>query len=197
MIIGIYKIINTYNGNYYVGSSKNIHRRWNEHLKKLKSDNHQNVILQRAWNKYGENNFKFEVIETCDLNILLERENFYLSKNSEYNIVKVAKGGDTISNNPKRDLIIEKISKSSSGKNNPNYGGKFKNDDWLNKQKISNSKVHLKITDTLTNQVFLFLNSKDAAKHFKCSSSAIRENKKNKWLLKSRYRIENDLKEAV
>jgi hypothetical protein len=197
MIIGIYKIINTYNGNYYVGSSKNIDRRWNEHLKKLKSDNHQNTILQRAWNKYGEDNFKFEVTETCDLSILLERENLYLSKNPKYNIVMVAKGGDTISNNPKRNLIIEKISKSSSGKNNPNYGGKFKNNDWLNKQKISNSKVHLKITDTLTNQVFLFLNSKDAAKHFKCSPSAIRENKKNKWLLKSRYRIENDLKEAV
>ena len=197
MIIGIYKIINTYNGNCYVGSSKNIDRRWNEHLKKLTTNNHQNVILQRAWNKYGENNFKFEVVEVCDLNVLLERENFYLSKNPEYNIVKVAKGGDTISNNPKRDLIIEKISKSSSGKNNPNYGGKFKNDDWLNKQKISNSKVHLKITDTLTDQVFLFLNSKDAAKHFKCSPSAIKENKKNKWLLKSRYRIENQFKEEV
>jgi group I intron endonuclease len=111
MVIGIYKIINTYNGNYYVGSSKDIDRRWNEHLKKLKSGNHQNILLQRAWNKYGENNFKFKVIENCDLNVLLERENFYLSKNPKYNIARVAKGGDTISNNPNRDLIIEKISK--------------------------------------------------------------------------------------
>jgi hypothetical protein len=103
----------------------------------------------------------------------------------------VCKGGDTISNNPKRDLIIEKISKSSSGVNNPNYGGKFKNDDWLEKQKLSNSKVHLRIIDTINGDEYEFLNSKDAAKFFNCSASAIRENKKNNWKLKGRFLITN------
>jgi hypothetical protein len=101
-------------------------------------------------------------------------------------------GGDTISTHPNKSEILLKISKRSSGINNPNYGGKLINDEWLLKQKISNSKVHLKITDTITGEVLTFLNSKDAAKHFNCSPSAIRENKKHNWLLKRRFKIENN-----
>lgn len=191
MSVGIYRIVNLISGDFYIGSSKDIERRWSEHKRKLNIRKHQNVILQRAWDKYGENNFSFEVVETCSLENLLVLENHYLSKNPKYNIVKVAKGGDTISNNPNRDLIIEKISKKSSGKNNPNYGGKFKNDDWLQKQKISNSKIHLKVIDTITGDEYDFLNSKDAAKFFNCSPSSIRENKKNNWKLKGRFQIIN------
>ena len=150
MDIGIYKIVNKINGDFYVGSSKNINKRWGQHLMKLKNNKHQNMILQRSWEKYGEDNFNFEIVENCSVENLLEIENVYLTQNPKYNIAKVAKGGDTISNNPNRDLIINKISKGSSGKNNPNYGSKFKNEEWLKKQKISNSKVHLKITDTIT-----------------------------------------------
>ena len=191
MDIGIYKIVNKINGDFYVGSSKNINKRWGQHLMKLKNNKHQNMILQRAWEKYGEDNFNFEIVENCSVETLLEIENVYLTQNPKYNIAKVAKGGDTISNNPNRDLIINKISKGSSGKNNPNYGSKFKNEEWLKKQKISNSKVHLKITDTITGDELIFLNSKDAAKHFNCSPSAIRENKKNNWRLKGRFLISN------
>jgi hypothetical protein len=191
MLVGIYRIVNLISGDFYIGSSKDIERRWSEHKRKLNIKKHQNVILQRAWDKYGENNFSFEVVESCSLEDLLVLENNHLSKNPKYNIVKVAKGGDTISNNPNRDLIIEKISKKSLGKNNPNYGGKFKNDDWLQKQKISNSKVHLKIIDTITGDEYDFLNSKDAAKFFNCSPSTIRENKKNNWKLKGRFQIIN------
>ena len=191
MLVGIYRIVNLISGDFYIGSSKDIERRWSEHKRKLNIKKHQNVILQRAWDKYGENNFSFEVVDSCSLEDLLVLENNHLSKNPKYNIVKVAKGGDTISNNPNRDLIIEKISKKSLGKNNPNYGGKFKNDDWLQKQKISNSKVHLKIIDTITGDEYDFLNSKDAAKFFNCSPSTIRENKKNNWKLKGRFQIIN------
>jgi group I intron endonuclease len=191
MVSGIYKIINQINGDFYVGSSKNLFRRRDEHFRKLRLKKHQNVILQRAWDKYGESNFIFEIVEECDVDLLMEKENLYLGQSPKYNIVKVAKGGDTISNNPKRELIIEKISKRSSGVNNPNYGGKFKNDEWIHKQKISNSKVHLKIIDTITGEVYEFYNSKDAAKYFNCSSSTIRENKKNNWLLKRRFKIVN------
>jgi group I intron endonuclease len=70
MEIGIYKIVNQINGNFYVGSSKNIRRRWKEHLQKLKSNNHQNILLQRSWNKYGENNFRFEIHAVLRFNLI-------------------------------------------------------------------------------------------------------------------------------
>jgi hypothetical protein len=49
----------------------------------------------------------------------------------------------------------------------------------------------LRIIDTITGDEYEFLNSKDAAKFFNCSASAIRENKKNNWKLKGRFLITN------
>lgn len=71
-MIGIYKIENTVNGKVYIGKSINIEQRWNEHVTMLNKDRHHSIKLQRAWNKYGKDNFKFTVIEECnreDLNI--------------------------------------------------------------------------------------------------------------------------------
>ena len=77
-ICGVYKIENSVNGKYYIGSSNNIYRRWKEHIKLLNRNNHHSPHLQFAWNKYGEKNFKFSILEECDEEILLEKEQFYI-----------------------------------------------------------------------------------------------------------------------
>jgi group I intron endonuclease len=59
----IYKIRNVVNGNYYVGSTVDSRKRFWTHRKALRNGNHVCVHLQRAWNKYGEDCFKFEAIE--------------------------------------------------------------------------------------------------------------------------------------
>lgn len=59
----IYKIINIINNKCYIGQTKNWKRRWQEHQRQLKNNKHENPYLQYAWNKYGEENFRFEVIE--------------------------------------------------------------------------------------------------------------------------------------
>lgn len=63
IIPGVYKIENTLSGNVYVGSSKDIYGRWVQHKRDLKKQQHHCVYLQRAWDKYGESNFIFEVLE--------------------------------------------------------------------------------------------------------------------------------------
>lgn len=77
-ICGIYKIENCINGKYYIGSSNDIYRRWKEHIKLLNNNNHHSPHLQFAWNKYGEKNFKFIILEECDEENLLTREQFYI-----------------------------------------------------------------------------------------------------------------------
>jgi group I intron endonuclease len=62
-ISGIYKIINKVNGKYYIGSSYRICVRWNRHKNLLFKNKHENEHLQRAWNKYGGENFEFVIIE--------------------------------------------------------------------------------------------------------------------------------------
>ena len=75
---GVYQIINLINDKRYIGSSKNIYKRWNVHKDILNKNNHINIHLQNAWNKYGEENFKFEIIEEISEDFLKFREQFYL-----------------------------------------------------------------------------------------------------------------------
>ena len=78
VISGIYTITNIKNGKLYVGSSKNIYRRWKDHKNMLRRNEHHSQHLQAAWNKYGKDNFIFEVIEKCKEEDLLIREQYYI-----------------------------------------------------------------------------------------------------------------------
>jgi group I intron endonuclease len=140
-MIGIYRIRNIVNNNCYYGSAKNIKRRWSKHKSQLKYNRHENIILQRAWNKYGSGKFVFEVIELCEEHELLVVEQKYLDLNPKYNIGKQASGGDNLNNHPNKDKIIgdmrislnNKINSLNKeersekwgrfGNNNPNWKG--------------------------------------------------------------------------
>lgn len=91
---GVYKILNCITGDCYVGSSarvSGIESRWKDHVNLLRRNKHHSPILQRAWSKYGEENFKFEIIEECDPSQCLIREQFYLDTLfPKYNILKKA-----------------------------------------------------------------------------------------------------------
>lgn len=111
-MIGIYRIRNIINGKCYYGSSKEIEKRIRRHKRELKNNIHVNCILQRAWNKYGEHSFLFEIVEECNVDVLLEIEQKYLDLRPEYNIGIKSSGGDNLTKNPNKDKIIKKITKS-------------------------------------------------------------------------------------
>jgi group I intron endonuclease len=127
---GIYKITNTINGKFYIGSSKNIEFRWNDHKQYLRGNYHVNPKLQNAWNKYGEDKFIFEILEETESSqeILFDRENYYLStlkpyeRTVGYNICPKAEGGDLITYNPNREQFIKKMILINGGENNGMYG---------------------------------------------------------------------------
>lgn len=83
-IHGVYKIENTINGKIYIGESVKVEDRWIKHKKDLKSNNHHSHKLQRDWNEYGEESFKFELmlsIEHRDMRIV---KGFCVLKEEEY-----------------------------------------------------------------------------------------------------------------
>lgn len=89
IISGIYKITNIINNKIYVGQSIDIYDRWKQHINKLKNNKHVNKYLQRSFNKYGENNFNFEVIEECNSDLLNEKEQYHMDLlNPKFNILK-------------------------------------------------------------------------------------------------------------
>lgn len=76
--VGIYGIFNLIIGKIYIGSSNNLPRRKHEHFYRLKNNRLGNHPLQNAYNKYGKESFKFYIIEYCNKNELVEKEQYYL-----------------------------------------------------------------------------------------------------------------------
>lgn len=84
-IHGIYQIRNIVNNKVYIGSAIDVKGRWDRHKSLLNRNKHHSKHLQFAWNKYGEDNFVFEIIEKVkDSNKLIEREQYWLDKTQSY-----------------------------------------------------------------------------------------------------------------
>lgn len=78
MTCGVYRIVNTENSKFYVGGSKDIESRFRTHRRHLRRGDHWNEHLQSAWDKYGEDSFRFEVAEECEANEVHDTEQEHL-----------------------------------------------------------------------------------------------------------------------
>lgn len=85
IISGIYCIENSITGKKYIGQSRNINDRWYKHKSELNHNVHDNDYLQNAWNKYGEENFRFYILDQCDENDLDEKEKYYIELHDTLN----------------------------------------------------------------------------------------------------------------
>lgn len=83
-ICGIYYIENIENHKKYIGQSIDIYSRWQQHKSELNRNKHCNNKLQNAWNKYGEKNFSFNILEKCNFSDLDKKEQDYISKYNSY-----------------------------------------------------------------------------------------------------------------
>lgn len=84
-MVGIYSIKNKINNKIYIGQSHDIESRWYHHKSDLRSNIHHNKHLQSAWNKYGEDNFDFSIIEECSISDLNNRETYWILKYDSLN----------------------------------------------------------------------------------------------------------------
>lgn len=84
-ISGIYMILNIVNGKFYIGSSVNVNKRLLHHKNSLNKNKHHSILLQRAFNKYGKENFIFQLVEECKIEECLKREQIWLDFHQVYN----------------------------------------------------------------------------------------------------------------
>lgn len=75
----IYYIKCIANNKYYIGQASYYSKRIGTHVSLLRKNKHKNKHLQSAWNKYGEVNFIFSVIEeNLTKEEMFEKERFYM-----------------------------------------------------------------------------------------------------------------------
>lgn len=81
MSIGIYRIVNKINGKCYIGKSANIEQRFKGHKNKM---SYGTEVLYQAFRKYGIDNFDFSIIEECSLELLSDREKYWIQYYNSY-----------------------------------------------------------------------------------------------------------------
>lgn len=116
-VAGVYRIKNVVNGKIYIGSSVDLMNRMYCHKSRLRRGIHKNPHLQSAWNKYGEENFEFTVLEIVEnKDDVLDVEQLYLDTyHPDYNVFKYTEY--TRRDDHLTDEHKEKISKSKQGTN--------------------------------------------------------------------------------
>lgn len=133
---GIYKISNLINEKIYIGSAINLYCRWHHHKHYLCKNSHTNKRLQNFVNKYGFEQLVFEVLELCNRNSLLEREQFYIDGlNPFFNICRIA--GNSLG---RKHSLETKQNLSAMNKNKPTYSMLGKKHSEHTKHLISESK---------------------------------------------------------
>jgi hypothetical protein len=78
--IGVYKITNIVTNKIYIGSTiLSFNKRFAVHKCDLRKNKHHSNKLQNSWNKHGESNFIFEILEICKKEVCLIKEQEYIN----------------------------------------------------------------------------------------------------------------------
>lgn len=107
----IYRITNMANNKFYVGSADSFARREWQHKYHLRRNEHKNPHLQAAWNKYGEEMFVFEVLETIPEgeNQLVWEDKWLrecVGKDDCYNV-------NTLASAPRLGIVLSEVAKQN------------------------------------------------------------------------------------
>lgn len=165
-ICGIYKIRNKTNNKIYTGQAVDIYDRWAEHIRALRGQYHTNNHLQRAWNKYGEDNFEFSIVEECCEDELDDREIYWIAEYDSYhNGYNQTLGGGGARGYKHSEETKKKKSEASSGEKaywygkcgeqHPAFGRKHTDEEKMRISESHKGMTHTEETKEKLKQLFI------------------------------------------
>jgi group I intron endonuclease len=202
---GIYIITCLINNKHYIGKSINCQKRIRNHKKSLIKGNHHTFHLQRAWNKYGEQNFIFEILEEYPTEYLSSMECYWVNmlnstdRKYGYNLFvpnpsggwkiqdetrnrySKAKSGIKLSEETKKKLSIANSNKKLTFKELENLmeGGRNyrKTEEYIKFLEKRKERVGLKLViyNLKTGEFENFDSCVDISKYLKCHNGYIHE----------------------
>ncbi len=193
---GIYRWTNKINNKIYIGSAVKL----NERLSNYYNINFQNIkhrsLIKNAILKYKISNFSIDILEYCDKDTLLKREQYYIDNmKPEYNILKIA--GSRLGHKLSMETKL-KISRQLIGKKRPMYGKPISKEilkkrvefhkcniltlEAKNRLALTNKGITVKVYDNTNNLIKKFSSIKETAKYYNVGVKFIRkylDNNKN------------------
>ena len=106
---GIYKIENLLNNKIYIGQSIDIFFRWKAHC--YNHNSNKVLAIDKAIQKYGKENFSFQIIELCSQEQLNTQEIYYIEKFNTYfgDGYNCTQGGQDCGHNLLKKKVIQTI----------------------------------------------------------------------------------------
>jgi len=144
---GIYRLTNLVNSKVYIGSANDLRIRFWVYFSNNRLIS-SNMTIYKAIIKYGYANFKLEILEYCNPNVLLIREQYYIDLlKPEYNILSTA--GSTLGYKHTTDTLEKFKTRKISNKTLANLAEAAKGR-VLSKEiraKISKVRTGIKLSD--------------------------------------------------
>jgi len=204
LISGIYKLYFEDSCKFYIGSSKNINKRFSEHKNTIINNKHSNKYLQRLCLKTGVDKLKCKILATCPVEYLLKMEQWFIDNlNPELNLAKIVgrppanrKRGYKMSEETKQNISKartgQKIDRSNYAhseetlnKISQSLKGRIITEEW--KQKMREAKAnggkYSKLTIEQVKEIKLLVGTrtdKEISDIFNCSRATINQIKNNK-----------------
>ena len=206
---GVYRWTNLISGKSYVGSSINLRARFLNYynlayLTKYASKSN----ICKAFLKYGYSNFKLEILEYCDSDLVVAREQYYIdSLKPEYNILKLAGSSlgykhtaESLAKMRNRVISEESLAKWKGPKHSEETKAKLRtlklnhkvSEETRNKIRASQG-TSVKVTDTETGITNIYDSKIQAAKELNTSLDTVRRYIISRKAFKDRYLIELNL----
>lgn len=198
---GVYRWVHLVSGKSYVGSSVNLGVRLKRYYSyKYLTDIKQNMVINKALLKYGYSSFKLDILEYCNRDDAIYREQYYMDLlKPEYNVLKKAGSSLGFRHSPatiakfieaRQNIVVSDETRAKLSENNLNRSKEYKEENKARLLKLNLAKGHpVEVLNITTKEKTIYPTVRQAASALNVSHVTVLRTLKSQKLLKGLFEI--------